>query len=766
MNFPWRLALSSAVVAALCACPAGGPAVCDKADSIDLTKKAGDCAGLDLSKPYGDKATCTSKVKPCSQAEQATLQSMLVCLDNLAVCSAAKKDTFLSGQASCFSGANGLTEACRVSVFGNVIPHQDAGMLDAGPPVDAGRQPAPSGGSALDFIAVADESGFAFAWSARQPAAVFQWELNTFDLSGDGGRLPEIYLTPGTTRVFEQAGQGVRRYYLAGVDVNKLQIYGDAPDAGPVVVDAGMTCMRATDCPPDRVCDLGQCKEQKCQSGGASTCPAGYNCLPANMNCVRAFSDAGTLDAGMAPDAGGVFVTLPILSEAVVVATGKPGLRDGGTYEFPTYSVGNFAALHPSLIAVDSARQFVSVEQANAPFGHLTTRRGQELVDDFGTTSSIDTVGTRVRLAYVAQSDTVFACYNVGRGVRVRRSRDLGKTWGSDAVTLDPTDDGGFSSRFTDCAIGAWKNGGAILAYVEDDAIAVRTVSETLAISDPPEYVFQSSPTDGGGANVYQPTHTTIATLPGALADGGIGSIVQIGFTATRVSGSGADTEVYGLYRDGTTGTFLPAKVINDKGDHMGTVLAQDNVTIAIDPFGRSVAAYVSAESGPSGPYNTIYTSLFVRSSNPQLDHTWITGSDLTVFAKDVTGTNFYVFPARAAADVWDAFSPSLAVTKAGKIFLGIVAGKRAGGGNDFRMYMTGFDFAAQSPIGGKGWFVPPALKLSDTRVRDPRPSNNVIPFNTAVIAADSQLSVYGVFIEGIGQFGEIENRAIYVSRP
>lgn len=762
----WRLGLSGALVSTLVACPAAGPVVCDKADAIDLSKKAGDCSGLDLAKPLGDKAACADKVKPCSQAEKDSLQSMLVCLDNLAVCVAAKKDTFLAGQGACYASASGLSEACRLSVFGPIIPHQDSGVPDAGPPPDAGRQPAPDGGSGLDFVAVADETGFAFAWGGRQPATVFQWELNEFYSAGDGG--PEVhktfYLTPGSLRASEDPGQGAlvaRRYFLAGVNQDKAQVFGEPPDAGGIVPDAGLTCMVATDCPLDRVCDLGQCKDQKCQPGdaGASTCPAGYDCPPA-MSCTRAFLDAGVLDAGSGLD-GGAFVPLPMLSEAISVVTGKPGLLPDGGYAFPSFTVGNFAALEPNIVAIDSARQFVSLQQANAPFGHVTTRRGQELVDDFGTTSAIDTLGKGVKLAYVPESDTVYACYNVGRGVRVRRSRDLGRSWGTSAVTLQPADDGGFGSHFTDCAVAPWKNGAAMITYVEDDSIVVRTVSETLSVSEPPDYVFFSSPTDGGGANVYQPSHTTIATLPGNLADGGMGSIVQIGFTATRTSGSGADSDVYSLYRDGTTGTFLPAAVVNDIGTHVGTVLAQDNVTIAIDPTGRSVAAYVSAENGPNGTYNTIYLSLWLAAQKQ-----WITGSDLTVFAKDVTGTNFYVFPARSAADAWDAFSPSLAVTKAGKIFMGLVAGKRSGGGNDFRMYLTGFDFNAQSPIGGKGWFLPPARQLADNRVRDPRAANNVIPFNVSAIATDTQLSVYGVFIEGIGQFGEIENRAIYVSRP
>src|SRR4051794_35228456 len=142
---------------------------------------------------------------------------MLAFLDNLAVCAAASKASFVAKYNACYASAGSLSEACRVSVFGSVVPGGDGGMPDAGPLGDAGRQPIAedAGGSALDFVAVADETGFAFAWAARQPASVAQWELNVFDLSGDGGRLPEQYLTPGSKRSYEQAAAAgiARRYY-------------------------------------------------------------------------------------------------------------------------------------------------------------------------------------------------------------------------------------------------------------------------------------------------------------------------------------------------------------------------------------------------------------------------------------------------------------------------------------------------------------------------------------------------------------------------
>ena len=135
------------------------------------------------------------------------------------------------------------------------------------------------------------------------------------------------------------------------------------------------------------------------------------------------------------------------------------------------------------------------------------------------------------------------------------------------------------------------------------------------------------------------------------------------------------------------------------------------------------------------------------------------------MFAKKLT--EYPVFPAKTQADVWDAFSPSLAATKNGKLFLSVVAGKRSGAGvRDLQMYLVGFDFDATSPIAGKGWFLPPAVKMSSSKVFDPRPASGTVPPNVSAIATDRQLSVYGAFIEGIGAMNEQENRAVFVSRP
>ena len=45
---------------------------------------------------------------------------------------------------------------------------------------------------------------------------------------------------------------------------------------------------------------------------------------------------------------------------------------------------------------------------------------------------------------------------------------------------ITPEEDGGFSSRFSDCAIAPWKNGQAIFSYVKDDSIVVQTVAASF----------------------------------------------------------------------------------------------------------------------------------------------------------------------------------------------------------------------------------------------------------------------------------------------
>lgn len=722
----------------LTGCP-GSNAVCDKADGVDLTQKAGACASADTGKPLGGKSACNAKISACSAADQSTLESVISCLGNLAACTPATESAYLQLEGACYASLPSLSAGCKDTFFHGGLPG-DAGE-DGG--VDAGRQSA-DGGGAVDLIGVADENGFALAWSSRQLAQNDLWELDSFD--SVGMRLPEEDLSPATLRSYsiDDAGTLTKRsFFIAGIRADGSLVYGQPPDSGMMASDAGQTCQVALDCAIDRVCDLGQCKPQSCQPGGAMTCPPGYACQPSQL-CERMFSDAGVFDAGMGQDAGN-FLGLPILSDLVTVSTGSPGF----SADIP---LGGYPAARPALIGIDSARQFVSLEQEAQPFGHFSRLRGKELPSDTGSTAPIDTLGANVHLAYVPESDTLFACYEVGRGVRVRRSRDLGHSWGTDAVDILPVDDGGFSSLFHDCAIAPWKNGGAMVVDVEDDVLAVRTVTEALALQDPPDIAFVSSPADAG--NIYNPSHPTLATLPSD-------SIVHIGFTGQRIVSMTADTEIYGVYRDGTLGAFTQAKLINYTGVTTGNAFPQDYVSIAVDPATKkAIAAYASLEDQGNGPYDVVYVSLF----NPTTK-AWGTGSDLSIFAK--MQTQYLVLPDRSNTDEWDAFSPSLAITRAGKIFLSFLAGKRTGGVDDLRMYLVGFDFEKQSPLANvKGWYLAPAVKMSDTRVVMPQAGTSVVPPTWTALAADSQLSVYGVFIEGTGPNGDVPNRAVMISRP
>ena len=411
MNFS-RVGLLAVAVTAAAGCTGGNgvPTACDKSEAIDLSAKAGDCSGLNLAKPLGSRAVCAEKIKPCSKTEAETLATVVTCLENLPTCASAMKGSFVNRQGACYASVSGLSMECKVSVFGTTpLPGDDAGF-DAGPPPDAGRLPS-DGRGAVDLIAVADETGFAFAWSSRQTGQNAQWELNAYG-SADGGKLPEIYITPRSARAYEllapkpadggtDAGVA-RQFFIAGVGNDGVQVYGDAPDAGQMMVADAGGCMSAIECPPTKVCDLGACKTQSCQAGGPVTCPFGYTCEPGPMACLRQFSDAGVLDAGVIVDAGS-FVPLPLLSALVPVVTGPPGFS-------PEVPVGGFVARHLDIVGIDSARQFIALDQESQLFGHYTSRRGKELINDTGSASTIDPAGTRAKLAYVKESDTVFAC--------------------------------------------------------------------------------------------------------------------------------------------------------------------------------------------------------------------------------------------------------------------------------------------------------------------------------------------------------------------
>jgi hypothetical protein len=250
--------------------------------------------------------------------------------------------------------------------------------------------------------------------------------------------------------------------------------------------------------------------------------------------CTRTDFDGGTFDAGSITPTM-VDRALPFVSNEVTVTPGTPSFKS----DIP---LGGFIARRPDVLAIDSARVLIAAEQEGQLFAHASTRHGADLPDDLRTTSAVDTVGSRVRTAYNADSRLTFACYTVGRGVRVQISTDFGRTWGRSATTIETADDGG-TSLITDCDLAAWKEGGAMLVTVEDGSVQTRVISSGLAVADPVT-AFSTTTT------YFSPAHPAIATLP---AD----SMVHITFTASRLTGGGAqDTEPLGVYRDGTLGAF------------------------------------------------------------------------------------------------------------------------------------------------------------------------------------------------------------------
>jgi len=50
--------------------------------------------------------------------------------------------------------------------------------------------------------------------------------------------------------------------------------------------------------------------------------------------------------------------------------------------------------------------------------------------------------------------------------------------------------------------------------------------------------------------------------------------------------------------------------------------------------------------------------------------------------------------------------------------------------------------------------------------VLDPRQGGGQVIPTVSSLAVDGQLSVYSTYVEGLGQFNEIENRAVFLSRP
>ncbi len=749
-----RPALAVGLVAVLAACPS--KQVCDR--NVDLSAKAGACTGVPTGNLLGDSSTCSTRVAVCDTTEQNTLSDALTCFEGLPTCTPADQAKWTTDQTACNAKLSSLSKTCKESLFGGTLPGEDAGF-DAGPPPDAGRQPLDDGGAGVSLVAVADEKNFAFAWAPLQRTSISSWELNSFDLGEpdggtklDGGtRLTDIYI-PGNidTSVYEQrnVGSGAqRRFYLAGLDSMGNVAIGvvEVPDAGMMMTDGGMVCAQHAQCPMAQVCDLNQCKTQTCMT--STTCPqpdyiCNINVMP--MRCERTGTSMG-IDAGMMMVQSGA---LPMISHSVSVKTGPPQFSGG--------FIGGFQGRRPDMVAIDSARQFVALEQGNAPVGHFTVSRGEDFKIDAVSTVAIDTVGSNVHVAYNADNKVIYACYTVGRGVRVRRSNDYGKNWGTSAVTFEPVDDGGVASSIGDCDIAPWKNGTALMVTVDDGYLVVRQINQALGLNGAEETAFVPSPTDGGGYNVFFPRHPSIATLPAS-------DLVHIGFTGSRIVSGLTDTDIFGVYRDTTSGgVFSNPAFINRTSVVSGSTFSQDYPQLAVDPLtGRGVAVWTSLENTGAGLYTTVYLGFF-NNTNKQ----WVTGADLSVFMTTQMGVVYPLFPQRTTG-LWDAFAPQISALRDGRIFLMYLAGERmTAGASDIYAYANEFAFDAGSPVGGIGWFKPPALKMSNTKAVDPRGGGNSVPASNTAFATDSQISIYGTFIEATGAQNEIENRGVFVKRP
>jgi hypothetical protein len=300
-----------------------------------------------------------------------------------------------------------------------------------------------------------------------------------------------------------------------------------------------------------------------------------------------------------------------------------------------------------------------------------------------------------------------------------------------------------------DCDIASWKNGGALMVTAESEKLIVRELAADLSptMTGP---AFTSTSPDAGTIAVFAPSHPAIATLPST-------GLVHITFTGTRLlTGGATDTEPYGVFREGA-GSFSTASRMTPSAQ--ASALPEDWTTVAINPkTGRAVGAFTTVSTGTQN--STIYIALFSTVSRA-----WGTGSHLNVFVTD-QNTSVWL-PQKQPNDVWFAFSPQLSPLPDGTFAFSFVAGPHNGMYGDYRQYMVPFDLDRTPSItNGKGWFVPPVLKMSDERVLDPHGTFSAPQPPVTALTADGQISVYGVFIPGSGQAGDVEGPAKFFSWP
>jgi hypothetical protein len=158
---------------------------------------------------------------------------------------------------------------------------------------------------------------------------------------------------------------------------------------------------------------------------------------------------------------------------------------------------------------------------------------------------------------------------------------------------------------------------------------------------------------------------------------------------------------------------------------------------------------------------STVYVALFNTTTRG-----WGTGSHLNVFVTD-QNTSVWL-PQKAPTETWFAFSPQFAPLPDGTFAFSFVAGPNNGStGGDYRMYIVPFDLdRVPSITNGRGWFIPPVMKVSDERVLDPRGGSSSPQPPVTSLTADTQISVYGVFIPGSGLNGDIEGPARFFTWP
>ncbi len=701
------------------------PTVCERSATAD-SKKSAEC---DVAPLLG--GACTDNIKSCSEADLKVIGDVITCVEGLPLCGPIAKDAWQLQYQTCTVQFAALSQPCLQAFFMGAVPGVDAGIPDAGLP------PMTDGGQGVDLFAAANANTVALAWVPRQQGDVAKWVLVETDALGDNRVETEV--TDGTAvhLTIDDAGMTGRRYFLIGVDQTGAIVQG-APFTN-TAADAGPMCSGPQDCPVSEVCDLGQCRVQSCVAGMTNTCPANYAC-PASGQCYRTGDDGGFIIGNGGRDAGAA--PLPFITNQVQLTPRPPTVQ-------PVIQVGAVAGRRPAVVGIDTARVAVALEQEGQVVAHVSEARGADLIDDALTASGIDTLGGRVHLAWNPDSKLLYACYVVGRGIRVQVSANMGRTWGRVARTFEPPalEDGGVDVAFRDCDIAAWKNGGALMVTAEPEALMVYDLAEDLSTNM--RTAAFTSVMDAGTSTLSLPSRPAIATAP-AL------SLVHITFTGTReLTGGASDTEPYGIMREGT-GAFSPPDSMTTT---LGSALPEDYTTVAVHPVtGRAVGAYTTVNVGAQN--STVYVSLH----NAQA-RAWGTGGHLNVFATD-QNTSLWL-PNKPANETWFAFSPSMAPLPDGTFAFSFVAGPRIGQAGDYRIYMAPFDLERAPPVGnGRGWFVGSVAQMSSERVVDPRGSLNGPQPPVSSIATDGQLSVYGVFTPGTGVSGDVDGAARFFHWP